>query len=119
MRTKLYILTVVISQLMACTVIPGMHMSPFSNKSSLELPVTENNATIIKKLNIKTITAQLVVNLEKDFNSRSLGPDNVANHYFDYRIGSKTIKGTPAKEEYNQYLVGPRDILNITVWEHP
>jgi len=104
---------------MACTVIPGMHMSPFTNKSSIDLPVTENNATIIKKLNIKTITAQLVVNLEKDFNSRSLGSDNVANHYFDYRIGSKTVKGTPVKEEYNQYLVGPRDILNITVWEHP
>ncbi len=119
MRTKLLILITLAIQLTACTVIPGMHMSPFSDESSVEMPVTENNTTILKKLNIKTITAQLVVDLEKDFNTRSLGPDNVANHYFDYRIGSKTKKGTPEKEIYNQYLVGPRDILNITVWEHP
>lgn len=119
MRKKTGLCLILFSQLTACTVIPGMHMSPFSSQSSVEMPVTENNATILKKLNIKNITAKLVVALEKDFNNRSLGPDNVANHYFDYRIGSKTIKGTPAKEPYNQYLVGPRDILNITVWEHP
>lgn len=119
MRIKIFLAFIVLSQLAACTIIPGQHMNPFSRLSSVPMPVTENNETILKRLNIQTINAELIVELEKDFNNRSLGPDNVANHYFDYRIGSKTIKGVPAKEPYLQYKVGPRDVLNITVWDHP
>ncbi len=112
-----YILLIVVN-LTGCTVIPGMHMD-YSGQSSTELPVAEKNKTILKKLNIKTITPQMIVDLEKNINNRSLGPNNAANLYFDYRIGSKSVKGTPASQSRNQYLVGPRDILNITVWEHP
>ena len=105
--------------LSGCTIVPGQHMSPFSNESSVEMPVGENEKTILKKLNIQAINAQLIVDMEKNAKNRSLGSNNVANLYFDYRIGSKTVKGAPASENQSQYLVGPRDILNITVWEHP
>ena len=118
MRIRNFVFFIVLSQLIACTIVPGQHMS-YSTESSVEMPVTENNETILKRLNIQTINAQLIVDLEKDFSNLSLDPNNVANHYFDYRIGSKTIKGTPNQESYSQYLVGPRDILNITVWGHP
>ncbi|POZ52094.1 sugar transporter [Methylovulum psychrotolerans] len=118
---KKYLLSsfLVMLHLTGCTIVPGMHMEQFSKQSSIEMPVEENNATTLKKLNIQTITAQTIIDLEKNFNNRSLGADNVVNHYFDYRIGSKAVKGVPEPEERNQYLVGPRDILVITVWEHP
>jgi len=119
MRQKALPILMMLVNLTGCSVVPGMHMSLLSDQSSIAMPVAENNETILKKLNIQTITAKTIVALEKSFNTRSLGPNNVANLYFDYRIGSKTVKGTPASENYNQYLVGPRDILNITVWDHP
>ena len=119
MHLKIFLILAV-SVLSACSIIPGQHMSPFSRQSSVRMPVTENNETILKKLEIQTIDAELILALERDFNTRSLGPDNVANHYFDYRIGSRTVKGVPMEAEpYTQYRVGPRDILNITVWDHP
>lgn len=119
LRKNIVLVLIILSQLSACTLIPGQHVRFFSSQSNLELPVIEENETILKKLNIKTIDAQLIIDMEKDFNNRSLGPNNVANHYFDYRIGSKTIKGIPEREAYEQYRVGPRDVLTITVWGHP
>jgi len=119
MQIKTFLILIATSQLVACTIVPGQHMTLFSDESSIEFPVAEKNKTILKKLNIKTITAQLILDLEKNINNKSLGTNNVANHYFDYRIGSKTIKGVPIEESYTQYRVGPRDILTITVWGHP
>ena len=119
MHIKTLTALIAVSQLGACSVVPGQHIWHFATESSVEMPVTENNATLLKKLHIEPITAQLIVDLEKDFNNLSLGSDNVANLYFDYRIGSKAIKNPPIKESGVEYRVGARDILNITVWEHP
>lgn len=119
MQIKKLILMLIALGLTACSVIPGMHMDQYSEESSTEIPSKEYNEAVLKKLNIQTITAELIIGLEQDINNRSLGPDNVANHYFDYRIGSKASKGSLKHGGYGQYRVGPRDILNITVWEHP
>jgi polysaccharide export outer membrane protein len=117
-KTALFAILILLN-LSSCTVIPGQHMNPFSEQSSIKLPVQENNIATLKKLNIQTIDANLIVKLENDINNRSLGNDNVANNYFEYRIGSVPTKGMPAQESASQYLVGARDILIITVWEHP
>lgn len=119
-RARKYLVLLALCGLAACSIIPGQHMSQFSRQSSTEMPTRENDEVILKKLNIQTINAGLILQLEKDYSNFSLSPDNVANHYFDYRIGANTIKGVPMKNEpYTQYRVGPRDILNITVWDHP
>ncbi|MCK5829559.1 MAG: polysaccharide biosynthesis/export family protein [Methylococcales bacterium] len=118
MRIKILTLLFISLGLSGCSVVPGMHQGT-SDESSVDMPVVKNNKAVMKKLNIKEITAQVVIDIEKNFNNRSLGPDNVANHYFNYRIGSNTIKGVPEKKRQTQYLVGPRDVLTITVWDHP
>ncbi len=111
--------------LSGCTLIPGQHMSQFTNESSVEMPVSENTDAILNKLNIQNIDAALIIKLEKNINNRSLGADNAANNYFEYRIGSTPVKGLPITEKNDQsqsdgyYLVGSRDILLITVWDHP
>ena len=117
-KTALFAILILLN-LSSCTVIPGQHMNPFSEQSSIKLPVQENNMATLKKLNIQTIDANLIVKLENDINNSSLGNDNVANNYFEYRIGSVPTKGMPVQESASQYLVGARDILIITVWEHP
>ena len=117
-KTALFAILILFN-LSSCTVIPGQHMNPFSEQSSIKLPVQENNMATLKKLNIQTIDANLIVKLENDINNSSLGNDNVANNYFEYRIGSVPTKGMPVQESASQYLVGARDILIITVWEHP
>lgn len=120
MRIKILLTLIAVWQLEACTLFPGQHMEEFETQSSEEMPVAENNATVLKKLNIEAITAQLIVDLEKDINNQSLGPNNASNLYFDYRLGIKAKNAdTALKKPASQYRVGPRDILTITVWEHP
>ena len=118
-KTKFFSILTTASLMTGCSVFPGMHMDQFSNQSSIEMPYTENDEAVLKKLNIQPINAQLIINLEKDFNKRSQNSDNLINQYFDYRVGTRTIRGTPPKEPYSEYRVGPRDVLSITVWEHP
>ena len=116
---KALTLLLMLISLSGCTLVPGMHMSQFSNQSSTEMPVSVNNQTILKKLNIQTINAKLIVAQEKAASKRGLDSNNVANLNVDYRLSSNTIKGLPPLDDHSQYWVGPRDVLGITVWEHP
>ena len=73
MRIKNLLTLIALSQLGACSVVPGQHMWHFASQSSEDTPVIENNAAILKKLDFEPITAQLIDYLEKDFNNVSLG----------------------------------------------
>ena len=73
MRIKSLLAIIALSQLDACSVVSGQHIWHFATRSSEEMPVTENNGSILKKLDFEPITAQLIDYLEKDFNNVSLG----------------------------------------------
>jgi hypothetical protein len=73
MRIKSLLAVITLSQLDACSVVSGQHMWHFATQSSEEMPVAENNGSILKKLDFEPITAQLIDYLEKDFNNVSLG----------------------------------------------
>jgi hypothetical protein len=73
MRIKNLLTLISLSQLGACSVIPGQYMWHFATQPSVDMPVTENDAAILNKLDFEPITAQLIDYLEKDFNNVSLG----------------------------------------------
>jgi len=73
MRIKNLLTLIAVSQLGACSVVPGQHMWHFATQPSVDMPVTENDAAILNKLDFDPITAQLIDYLEKDFNNVSLG----------------------------------------------
>ena len=73
MRIKSLLAVIALSQLDACSVVSGQHMWHFATQSSEEMLVTENNGSILKKVDFEPITAQLIDYLEKDFNNVSLG----------------------------------------------
>ena len=76
MRIKNLLTLIALYLLEACSVIPGQHMWQFDSQPSEDMPVTENNATILKKLDFEPIKAQLIDYLEKDFNHVSLDSNN-------------------------------------------
>jgi hypothetical protein len=73
MRINNLLTLIALSQLGACSVVPGQHMWHFTSQPSVEMPVTENNAAILNKLDFEPITTPLIDYLEKDFNNVSLG----------------------------------------------
>ena len=66
LRIKIWFILIVASQLAACTLVPGQHMAAFSTQSSVEMPVTEDNEAIIKRIQ------KIIKNSRKKFFSLSI-----------------------------------------------
>lgn len=86
--------------LSACSLTPGMDMKVENNMSTLELPVMQNGKMIKAKTEIVPITADLIIARE---NVRLQGDNNLP----------------PVESKESTYQIGPRDRLQVTVWEHP
>ena len=99
---KTLALLLILVSLSGCTVVPGQHMNAFSKQSSVEMPVSKNKQTILMKLKIQNINAQLIVDMEKAANKRGLELNNVANLNVDYRLNANTTEGLPPLDNHNQ-----------------
>ncbi|WP_456301339.1 polysaccharide export protein [Aliivibrio fischeri] len=87
--------------LSGCTVFPGSHIST-SDKNKVEEEQSEDNQNTYSS----------------DINVYELTPQKVA----DYQVQQASAQANLALEEQvasYEYRVGPGDILNVTIWDHP
>lgn len=88
-----------LSILSGCAMAPGMNASFPDNRSNIRLPVKDGEGGQPENVSIRPITAELIMEQERDFYPQKGVPD-------------------PQSENYN-YTLGPGDILSIIVWDHP
>lgn len=89
--------------LSACTLVPGMHM-----KSGQLTPSPNENGKIVTPT-VTAITAQLILKQQEQAHAKLQA--EIA-HY-------KKPKGFTTNVAGYNYQIGPQDLLNITVWNHP
>lgn len=89
-----FIMSILLS---GCSIIPGMHIS----ESSLTKPVLSQGQKK-EDLKVTTINGQLIQQLRQREQRRSALPTAMTQETKDYL-----------------YHIGPRDILSVTVWDHP
>ncbi|MDX1655530.1 MAG: polysaccharide export protein [Candidatus Competibacteraceae bacterium] len=87
-----------IASLAGCTAVPGMYM-PRGDVSEVEVPVLEDGTAA--QVDIVPITAELVVEQQRRLAER------------------RRALPRPEQLPYESYRIGPRDVLSITVWDHP
>ena len=96
---KLLAAIAALSILSGCAMAPGMNASFPDNRSNIRLPVKDGEGGQPENVSIRPITAELIMEQERDFYPQKGVPD-------------------PQTENY-KYTLGPGDILSIIVWDHP
>lgn len=83
-----------------CALAPGMKMEDQDGVSHETVPVVDGGKVVTDKVTIVPITAELIIQREKS-----------------NRPTTNLRRPTPANN--TNYLIGPYDVLDITVWDHP
>lgn len=86
--------------LSGCTVFPGSHIST-TDKHSVDQEQQEGEAKFSEEVNVYALTPQQVAKYQTAKTSAQANPE---------------LEALIAKYEYR---VGPGDILNVTIWDHP
>ena len=99
---KKLLITAMASTLLVGCAVPGSHLN-LDNKNVIEPEQTDtNNANNIDdRVNVYPLTTQLV------------------GQFKTPKVASRTNPSLDAQLARYQYRVGPGDILNVTIWDHP
>lgn len=100
------LMPLLLGSLAGCAVVPGTNTYSMREQSSVMLPVKQADEVVPANVKVKPINAELIIEQEKAL--KAAGP-------------SAASKPTPPppKDTMADYRIGPGDILNITIWDHP
>lgn len=103
-----------VSMLSACSIIPGTSASAMRDESSVALPVSKQGELVPANVTVKPITAELIVEQVKasqpGFRASAAGGETAT---------TKSAKVPNIGLPHQDYRLGPGDIINVTVWDHP
>ncbi|MEF8698564.1 MAG: polysaccharide biosynthesis/export family protein [Candidatus Accumulibacter sp. UW26] len=103
------------SLLAGCTIIPGNQSYSNREESDVRLPVQQGDQLVPANVKIKSITAELIIDMFKSArpptgdgtsSARAAGKDSP-------RYSGDNPRTVP------EYRLGPGDIISIIVWDHP
>ena len=100
-----------------CTLIPGTSGSLMREESSVPLPVTEGAETVPANVKLQPITAQLIIDQHQAEETR-FRRGNAGGQTATRGARGKGDKSIPGFD-YEDYKLGPGDIINVIVWDHP
>lgn len=100
-----------------CTLIPGTTGSLMREESSVPLPVTEGAETVPANVKLQPITAQLIIDQHQAEETR-FRRGNAGGQTATRGARGKGDKSIPGFD-YEDYKLGPGDIINVIVWDHP
>lgn len=92
--------------LSACAIAPGSFSGSMREQSSVRLPVTQNNEAVPEHVKVRPITAELIIEQQ-----RSVMPNTAAT--------TTPVSPPDPNLRHLDYRLGPGDIINVTVWDHP
>lgn len=96
-----------------CTLVPGTTGSFMRDESSVALPVTEGTETVPANVKVKPITAELIIDQFQAKESR------FRNGNAGGRTATRATRDKVPGFDYQDYKLGPGDIINVIVWDHP
>lgn len=99
---------VLLAMLAGCAIVPGTHTYDMRSESSVALPVKQADEVVPANVKLKPINAELIIEQEKLLRATSTSAATETQQ-----------TAAAAREVPADYRIGPGDILNVTVWDHP